>query len=111
MNTYKDLTIEEAFNLAVKNYQEGKTDIAQELYNKVLKINPNHPQAHNNLGNIFNKLCENQKAKCINAPYKYNRAVLFNSTYFHETDEIDFKDEYVGRRINNTYLFGTRLVK
>ena len=25
--------------------------------------------------------------------------------------EIDFKDEYVGRRINNTYLFGSRLIK
>ena len=29
------------FNRAVKNHQEGKTDIAQELYNQVLKIDPN----------------------------------------------------------------------
>ena len=50
-------------------------------------------------------------ANCKNINYKFNRAVLFNSAYFHETDEIDFKDEYVGRRINMTYLFGTRLVK
>ena len=54
---------------------------------------------------------EENNANCINIPYKFNRAVLFNSAYFHETDEIDFKNEYVGRRINNTYLFGTRLVK
>ena len=59
---------------------------------------------------IYKFLKENN-ANCTNVPYKYNRAVLFNSAYFHETDEIDFKDEYVGRRINNTYLFGTRLVK
>ena len=59
---------------------------------------------------IYEFLKENN-AKCTNVPYKFNRAVLFNSAYFHETDEIDFKDEYVGRRINNTYLFGTRLVK
>ena len=30
----------DTFNLAVKNHQEGKTDIAQELYNQVLKIDP-----------------------------------------------------------------------
>ena len=59
---------------------------------------------------IYEFLKEN-KANCINVPYKFNRAVLFNSAYFHETDEIDFKDKYEGRRINNTYLFGRRLVK
>ena len=52
-----------------------------------------------------------KKANCINVPYKFNRAVLFNSAYFHETDKINFKDEYEARRINITYLFGTRLVK
>ena len=57
------------------------------------------------------KFLEDNSANCTNVPYKFNRAVLFNSAYFHETDEIDFKDEYVGRRINNTYLFGKRLVK
>ena len=59
---------------------------------------------------IYDFLKKN-KGKCINVPYKYNRAVLFNSAYFHETDEIDFKDEYVGRRINNTYLFGEKTFK
>ena len=52
-----------------------------------------------------------KKANCTNVPYKFNRAVLFNSAYFHETDKINFKDEYEARRINITYLFGTRLVK
>jgi tetratricopeptide (TPR) repeat protein len=63
MNTNKDLTIEEVFKLAVKNHQEGKTDIAQEHYNQVLKINPNHSQALNNIGVISKGLGENQKAK------------------------------------------------
>jgi len=57
------------------------------------------------------KFLEENNAKCTNIPYKFNRAVLFNSAYFHETDEIDFKDQYEGRRINNTYLFGNRIVK
>jgi len=76
MNTNKDLTIEEAFNLAVKNYQEGKTYIAQELYNKVLEIDPNHSQALNNLGVIFEDLGGNQKAKDC-----YEKAIEINPNY------------------------------
>ena len=52
----------------------------------------------------------NKKASRINVPYKFNRAVLFNSAYFCEKDKINFKEEYETRRINITYLFGTRLI-
>jgi len=41
--------------------------------------------------------------------YQCNRAVLFNSALFHETDEIEFEDSYQGRRVNITYLFGRQL--
>jgi len=57
------------------------------------------------------KFLKKNKANCTNIPYKFNRAVLFNSAYFHETDKINFKDVYEARRINITYLFGNRLVK
>ena len=63
MSKNKTLIINENFSLAVKNHQEGKIDIAQELYNQVLKIDPNHSQAHNNLGVIFEKLKDYNKAK------------------------------------------------
>ena len=42
-------------------------------------------------------------------PYRCNRAALFNSTLFHETDGIRFKEGYENRRINITYLFGKGL--
>ena len=42
-------------------------------------------------------------------PYRCNRAVLFNSRLFHETDVIDFADGYKNRRVNITYLFGRGL--
>ena len=42
-------------------------------------------------------------------PYRCNRAVLFNSRLFHETDDLHFKDGYENRRVNVTYLFGRRL--
>lgn len=49
-------------------------------------------------------------ANCVKVPYRCNRAVLFNSTLFHETDEIHFREGYENRRINVTYLFGRGLM-
>ena len=72
----KTLTINENFNLAVKNHQEGKIDVAQELYNQVLKIDPNHSQALNNIGVIFKGLGELQKAKEC-----YEKAIEINPNY------------------------------
>ena len=34
MNKNKNLTIKENFNLAVKNHQKGKIDVAQKFYNQ-----------------------------------------------------------------------------
>jgi tetratricopeptide (TPR) repeat protein len=48
-------------------------------------------------------------AEAVRIPYRANRAVVFNSDLFHETDEISFKDDYVNRRINVTLLYGYRL--
>ena len=76
MSKNKTLIINENFSLAVKNHQEGKIDIAQELYNQVLKIDPNHSQALNNLGVIFKVLGEHQKAKDC-----YEKAIEINPNY------------------------------
>lgn len=50
-----------------------------------------------------------KQAKRVRVPYKMNRCVLFDSTYFHTTDEIHFKAGYENRRINCTLLFGKGL--
>lgn len=47
-------------------------------------------------------------AQAINIPYRANRAVVFNSDLFHETDDVTFKHDYVSRRINITLLYGYR---
>jgi tetratricopeptide (TPR) repeat protein len=44
----------------------------------------------------------------VTVPYRANRAVIFDSDLFHETDTICFKDGYLNRRINVTMLFGRR---
>ena len=69
-------TIEKIFNLAIKNHQEGKTDIAQELYNQVLKINPNHSQTLNNIAVIFTNLKDYQKAIS-----SYEKAIEINPNF------------------------------
>jgi tetratricopeptide (TPR) repeat protein len=47
-------------------------------------------------------------AKPVTVPYRVNRAVIFDSDLFHETDVIDFKDGFLNRRMNVTMLFGRR---
>ena len=73
MDKNKSLTIDEVFNLAIKNHLQDKIDIAQKLYNQVLEINSNHVDANNNLGVLLIKLKEYQKAKtCFNKIIKIN---------------------------------------
>lgn len=47
-------------------------------------------------------------ARSITIPYRSNRAVVFSSDLFHETDRMHFKDGYTNRRINLTMLYGRR---
>jgi tetratricopeptide (TPR) repeat protein len=51
---------------------------------------------------------ERKNSRPITVPYRANRAVIFDSDLFHETDTIHFKDGYENRRINVTLLFGRR---
>ena len=47
-------------------------------------------------------------AKSVTVPYRANRAVIFDSDLFHETDHVYFKPGYQNRRINVTLLYGRR---
>ncbi|HMU30328.1 MAG TPA: tetratricopeptide repeat protein [Nitrospira sp.] len=58
-------------------------------------------------GSIYEWLTS-QGAKEIKIPYRANRAVVFNSDLFHETDDIAFKEGLTNRRINITLLYGHR---
>lgn len=51
---------------------------------------------------------EESGAQPITIPHRQNRAVIFNSNLFHETDVIEFHDTYECRRINVTLLYGHR---
>jgi hypothetical protein len=47
-------------------------------------------------------------AKSVTIPYRSNRAIVFSSDLFHETDRTHFKEGYTNRRINITMLYGRR---
>ena len=78
MNNEKDLTLKKTFDLALKNHQKNNIKEAQNLYNKILEIDSNYVDAHNNLGAIFKELGENQKAKEC-----FEKAIAINPNYSH----------------------------
>ncbi len=47
-------------------------------------------------------------ASPVTIPYRENRALIFNSDLFHESDRCCFRDGYDSRRINITFLYGHR---
>ena len=42
MNEKKNLTIKEIFTSALQHHQKNNLQVAENLYKKILKINPNH---------------------------------------------------------------------
>ena len=76
MSNDKNLTIEEIFNIAATKHSQNEIKEAQELYNKILEVNPNYSLAINNLGVIFEQIEDHQKAiDC------YKKAIEINSSF------------------------------
>lgn len=63
---------------------------------------------YNNLKNVkkIREFLQNEDAQGIRIPHKANRVVIFDSDLFHETDDIDFEEDYLSRRVNITLLYG-----
>lgn len=64
---------------------------------------------YNNNSKKIMAYLDQEKANSITVPYKANRIVIFNSSVFHKTDTLHFKDNYEDRRINITFLYGQGL--
>jgi Tfp pilus assembly protein PilF len=61
-----------------------------------------------NAGLAIRDFLAREGARSVTVPHRANRAVIFDSDLFHETDRIAFKEGYLNRRINITFLYGTR---
>jgi hypothetical protein len=59
--------------------------------------------------NASTELCERfvqiNNAEKISIDYKFNRAVIFNSAFFHCSQPVRAQDGYENRRINYTFLY------
>ena len=51
------------FSLALENHKKNNLNDAKNLYNEVLKLDPDHEHANNNLGNLFYSVGNYEKAK------------------------------------------------
>ena len=65
-------SIEETFNQAFQNQQKNNFLVAESLYQEVLKINPHHIEAQNNLGIVLRKLGESKRQL-----REYQKAIIY----------------------------------
>ena len=61
---------------------------------------------YNTRGDIIADYLMKKNAQWVRIPYRANRAIVFNSRYFHKTDAINFSPNFEDRRVNVTLLFG-----
>jgi tetratricopeptide (TPR) repeat protein len=66
---------------------------------------------YNNDREAIHRFLERENSGSLRIPYRRNRAVIFNSDLFHETDDLHFREGFENRRINITMLFGDRVGK
>ena len=62
MSTNKNLNLKEAFALAIQEHQKKNLHAAHDLYNQILKIEPNHINANNNLGVLLQGIGRSEEA-------------------------------------------------
>jgi hypothetical protein len=63
---------------------------------------------YNNNETAIRRFLAERGASSVTVPYRENRAVIFDSDLFHETDSTAFKNGYTNRRMNITLLYGRR---
>tara|TARA_A100001011_G_C14303693_1_gene842041 strand:- start:226 stop:2223 length:1998 start_codon:yes stop_codon:yes gene_type:complete len=73
MDKNTNQSVQLTFKQAVKHHTENNLKEAKKLYEKVIEFDPNHADAHNNLGIIFSILGDLEKAKnCYEETLKIN---------------------------------------
>lgn len=63
-------------------------------------------EMYNTRGDLIAEHLLQRGARSVTIPYRANRAIIFNSRYFHKTDQLNFSRRYEDRRINVTLLYG-----
>ena len=95
----KKLTTEETFTLAVQNQQKKREmknfQVAEKLYKETLKSNPNHVDAHNNLGIILLRSGKSQNAKSC-----FEKVVEINPNHASAHNNLGVVFRQLGKQLN-----------
>ena len=78
MNEKKKLTTEETFSLAFKNHKKNNLQVAENLYKKILKINPEHFNSIFYLGTLLSQTKRFNLAKPL-----LEKAIQIEPNYLH----------------------------
>ena len=62
-------------------------------------------EEYNSSTELIRKYLDYTKSKKTIIPYSCNRLLIFNSKYFHETNNVSMKDGPMNRRVNYTFMF------
>ena len=93
MNNNNNLKVKETFALAVQNHQKNNFKVAENLYKKILKTNPNHASSHNNLGLILHAYKDLQQARDC-----YEKAIAIESNYVNAYNNLGLVLKELGER-------------
>jgi Tfp pilus assembly protein PilF len=63
---------------------------------------------YNKRADLIRQFLSERRSGRVEIPYRANRAVIFNSNLFHETQPLRFRPGYDNRRVNVTFLYGDR---
>ena len=96
MNDEKNLTIAQTFDLALQNHKNNNLQDAQNYYQKVLEIDPNHFASHNNLGVIYKNLQDYQKAKDC-----YEKAIEIDPNHVNAFYNLGVVFQKLGQNLKN----------
>ena len=80
-----EINIKHAFNLTIQYHQKNNLNEAKKIYLQILKINPNHVNAHNNLEAAYKQLGEIEKAKSF-----FEKTIQL----YHDQDEFLMNDRW-----------------
>ena len=76
------------------------------VYTAKPPVGANFETYNTNVELAIKEILEPTKFANVTVPYRQNRAVIFDSALFHQTDKFKFRKGYKNRRINLTILYG-----
>tara|TARA_B100001175_G_scaffold286829_1_gene268840 strand:- start:42 stop:1631 length:1590 start_codon:yes stop_codon:yes gene_type:complete len=104
MKIGRDLSLDEKFTKAINYHKNKKIDLAEKLYKEVIKKDPNHIRALNNLGIIFFSLKKFNKAIEV-----FEKAITIDVNYLSAHNNLGLLYKEIQNYQKATSSFGKAL--